>query len=128
MFWSRSGPKFYEERGGIVNSRSSNPKFFKNINGKRERITIDDIRNPMIQPYDRYGHEYIIKEFEPNKFKYSYAKINLNQNYNRNRAESVDSVNTLFEGNNSSKNYLSFMQRKSRRTKNRKGRKTLRRK
>jgi hypothetical protein len=95
-----SGPKFYEETEGIVNPRSSHPIFFKIINGKRVKMTIEDIRNPMIQPYDRYEHEYIIKEVKPDKFVYSYARNNSNiTEDNTNNAETIENVRNLFKGN-----------------------------
>lgn len=93
-------PKFYEETEGIVNPRSSYPIFFKIINGKRVKMTIENIRNPMIQPYDRYGHEFIIKEVQPDRFVYSYARNNSNiTEDNTNNAKTIENVRNLFNGN-----------------------------
>lgn len=57
-------------------------------------MTNADLRNPMIQPYDRYDYELIVKEVKPNEFVYRRTE---NQSYlnnnNINDAEIVNNIN-----------------------------------
>lgn len=57
-------------------------------------MTNADLRDPMIQPYDRYDYELIIKEVKPNEFVYRRTE---NQSYlnnnNINDAETVKNNN-----------------------------------
>ena len=57
-------------------------------------MTNADLRDPMIQPYDRYDYELIVKEVKPNEFVYRRTE---NQTYlnnnNINDAEIVNNIN-----------------------------------
>jgi hypothetical protein len=93
-----SPPIFYEEYGGIRKLQNSKPVFYKFLNnGKKKIMTNADIRNPMIQPYDRFDYELIIKEVKPNEFVY---RRTVNQTYlnnnNTNNAEVINNNSNIF--------------------------------
>jgi hypothetical protein len=90
-------PIFYSESGGIRHLQNTKPVFYKLLNnGKKVIMTIEDIRNPMIQPYNRFDYEMIIKEVKPNEFVYSRTMntMNLNEN-NLNNAKYIETNKNL---------------------------------
>lgn len=125
-------PNFYHEssKGRIL--YNTPPVFYKIINNTREKMSLNDIRNPMIQPYDEDGNEVIINNLGKNRF-VVINSIHINNNDNNNTWP-VTNYEELFNSRSASPvspvnspksfgklpNFGSSRRRRTRRRKNRK--------
>jgi hypothetical protein len=92
-------PKFF-----VVNRSSGdlleikNPKFWKfGQNGKRESLTVGDIANYSIQPYDDQGFELIIKPIPKMPGAYRVDRVRSEINENNNNDSNVVNVTNILE-------------------------------